>query len=221
MHKFQAAWKSYNPDMPPFVLPGDEVLLHENNLICRYNGWKGFVSHPDWGAPGNTGLHLDLLPMPFVGNVESASVFLLMLNPGFGPTDYFGEYQVPKYRSALIDNLHQANGTEFLSLDPKFSWHGGFNYWHTKLRNLIAVFSHQCSLPYSQGLRLFRSNIAAIELIPYHSENFALPGRIRDKLPSVCLARDFTHDILKPRARSGDCLIVVTRAVKQWHLPNH
>jgi hypothetical protein len=38
--------------------------------------------------PGRCELKLDLLPQPWTGNVNTAEVFMLALNPGFSPDDY-------------------------------------------------------------------------------------------------------------------------------------
>lgn len=221
MHALISAWNRFKPEQPPYVLPGDEVVLNEEHLYCRHAGWDGFVADPDFGVPGNSQLHLDLLPVPFVGNLKTASVFLLMLNPGFGPHDYFGEYAVPEYRGALLDNLRQTRSNSFLFLDPRFSWHGGYDYWHTKLRNVIITFARSVGISYGQARQFFQSNIAALELTPYHSVNFTVPGRVFNALHSVQLARAFVHEELLPRARAGECLVVVTRAVKGWQLPTH
>ena len=44
--------------------------------------------------------------MPFVGDLQSADVFLVLLNPGLGPLDYYGEEKnEPGYREALLANL--------------------------------------------------------------------------------------------------------------------
>lgn len=221
MHELISAWSGVATDRAPYLLPGDEAVLGTNGLVCRFNGWDSFVADPDFGARGKSRLHLDLLPMPFVGNLKTSSVFLLMLNPGFGPHDYFGEYCVPEYRSVAEQNLRQHKDSSFFFLDPQFSWHGGFDYWHTKLCELIAALSKRTAISYGQARRSFQTQIAAIELAPYHSVNFALPDRVIKKLRSVQLARTYVHDELVPRARSGECLLVVTRAVKRWQLPQH
>ena len=189
MHPIISAWKKFCPEQPPYILPGDDIVLHQAGLSCRYGGWDGFIADPDFGAPGNSQLHLDLLPMPFVGNLKTASVFLLMLNPGFGPHDYFGEYGVADYRVALLDNLRQTNRNSFLFLDPRFSWHGGYGYWHNKLQNVITSFAKKVGISYGRARRFFQLQVAAIELAPYHSVNCKIPDRVFNSLQSVKLAR--------------------------------
>lgn len=106
-------------------------------------------------------------------------------------------------------------------LNPRFSWHGGFDYWHTKLRDIIVALAQTSGIPYGRARQFFQSRIAALELVPYHSVNFTVPSRIFNSLRSVQLVRSFVHEELLPRARAGDCLVIVTRGVKHWQLPKH
>jgi hypothetical protein len=219
MHQFLEAWRAFTPTQGPFVLAEDRPLLDEPGLTCRCGSWRGYVADPDFGAARDPTLHLDLLPMPFVGNLATASVFLLMLNPGLAPSDYFGEYQVPEYRAALQANLRQERDSSFVFLEPRYSWHGGFAYWHGKLHGLIAALAQRGGVSYGAARRLLQSHLAVLQLAPYHSPSFALPDRLLGALRSVALARAFAVEELLPRARAGDCLVVVCRKAKAWGLP--
>jgi hypothetical protein len=220
MHAFLSAWRRFQCEQAPYVLPGDESVL--NPQCCRrFSGWKGFIADPEFGAPRRSKFHLDLLPTPFVGNLRTACVYLLMLNPGFGSHDYFGEYEVPEFHTALINNLRQARSNSFFFLDPRFSWHGGFRYWHTKLRNTVDALAKDFDISYGNARKFFQEKLAVIELAPYHSKKSAVLGPVLKSLHSVRLAKDFVHDELLPRAKSGDCLLVVTRSVEHWELPAH
>jgi hypothetical protein len=138
-----------------------------------------------------------------------------MLNPGLGPHDYFGEYKIPEYRNALIENIQQKNSNTFLFLDPRFSWHGGYAYWHSKLHRLIKKFADDSSISYGRARNFFQTELAVIELVPYHSISFSMSPNVIRKLKSVELAREF----VKKRAETTDNLVVVTRSVKTWDLP--
>jgi hypothetical protein len=220
MHELQTSWKSFNFKEAPYVLPGDEIILDNTRLFCRFASWEQFVTAPNFGDPARSELHLDLLPMPFIGNLKSASVFLLMLNPGFGPHDYFGEHNVPDYRNALIQNLIQSSDNSFLFLDPRHSWHAGFCYWHDKLRGVIKRIAKDTDISYGDARRFVQKRIAVLQLAPYHSVGWSVPDRTLNAFRSVELARSFVHDKLIPRARSGDCLIVAVRKVNHWRLPS-
>ena len=51
MHALLSAWKKFQPKKPPYVLPGDEIVLDEADLCCRYAGWKDFVTDPEFEVP--------------------------------------------------------------------------------------------------------------------------------------------------------------------------
>lgn len=220
MHQLLEAWRTFRPTQGPFVLAEDRPLLNEPGLTCRCGDWRGYVADPDFGATRDPALHLDLLPMPFVGNLETASVYLLMLNPGLAPSDYFAEYEVPEYRAALRANLRQDQGSSFFFLEPRFSWHGGFGYWHGKLHGLIAALAQRRGISYGAARMLLQSRLAVLQLAPYHSPTFALPDRVLHSLRSVELARAFAVEELLPRAQTDDCLVVVCRRARAWELPD-
>ena len=164
-------------------------------------------------------MHLGLYPMPFVGNLECAKVVVLLLNPGLAPTDYFGEYEVPGYRDRLVANLNQRGFDRpypFFFLDPSLAWHSGYDWWHSKLHGVISELSRRWVVTYALARARVASEIAALELIPYHSEVFTLPISLRDRLQSVQVARAYTQDVLVPKAARGDVTLVVTRHVRTW-----
>lgn len=219
------AWKAFHTSQAPYVLEEDRPVLDQwdkkrsrkpsSSAYHPAQNWADYTNAPDFGAPHDSRLHTGLLPMPFMGNLSEAKIFILMLNPGVGPHDYFGEYKVPEYREALLANLRQdAHPDGFLFLDPKFSWHGGYRYWHSKLRTLIDEFSKRRRIPYGEARRTVQKAIAAIELVPYHSEHFAVPSSVTRDLRSAQLARSFAMEL----AARSDCLVVVTRQSREWNL---
>ncbi len=58
--------------------------------------------------------------------------------------------------------------------------------------------------------------MAAIELFPYHSSRFKDGDRWLKRLPSVQMAREFVDEVVMPRVRSGEAIVIVTRKVKLW-----
>jgi hypothetical protein len=180
--------------------------------------WNQFTRSSDFGASDRR-LHLALLPVPFAGPLETASVVILMLNPGFNPVDYFAEYEVPPFRNALLSNLKRPSAqSEYPNqyLNPFFAWHSGFDYWHGKFRAVIRQHANTHGRSLAESLRLFSREIAFLELYPYHSESFGLPNSITSRLVSRSLACSYAHDVLLPRARSGETLLLITRQAKQW-----
>jgi hypothetical protein len=57
-------------------------------------GWLEAYRSLDYCASHDRRLHLGLLPQPFFGDLRRASIYVLLLNPGLGPDDYYDEYEV-------------------------------------------------------------------------------------------------------------------------------
>lgn len=122
------AWRALPVESaPPFGFASDLKLIGstKHSVTYSYEQWLN-----DGGAERERDprFHLGLLPVPYLGDITRASIFLLMLNPGFSPGDYFAEYSVSDCRAALIRSLRQEflpDEHPFFFLDPKFSWHPG------------------------------------------------------------------------------------------------
>lgn len=216
-----ARWRSCPLDAPPYLLPGDEALLPSGRWAHPYRSFGEFVQSPAFGT-NDAGLHLGLLPIPFLGDVLHASIYILLLNPGFAPDDYYAEEHSPEYRQALIRNLrqeHEGAAYPFFSLDPRFSWHAGFTYWHGRLGGIASALARQRNLSCQEALSEIARTTCAIELLPYHSTSFGLPPGLLDQLASVRLVQQFVHGVLVPRARTGEAVLIVTRSAKRWRLP--
>jgi hypothetical protein len=162
--------------------------------------------------------------MPFLGDVRRASVYVLLLNPGLGPHDYYAEYEVPTFKAAVLANLRQdfSDNTErFLFLDPRFAWHGGFAWWHGKLVGVIEQLANRWKVAFAEARTRLATHLACIELFPYHSANFRDRDRWLSNLPSVALARSFVHEVVMSRVRSGEAMAILTRQARLWNLPRH
>jgi len=218
-------WKAWQADTPPFILDEDRQVLssqRSRNAIRVFDSWREAYSADDFCALGDTKLHLGLIPQPFIGNLLHARIILLLLNPGLGPTDYYGEYEIPQYRSALLANLSQDftdNPYPFLFLNPKFSWHGGFDWWHSKLAKIINELAQSLGTSFAIARKYLSSEIASIELLPYHSSSFHDADKWIKRLTSADLARKFVHDVVLERVRSGESVLIVTRKAREWDLP--
>lgn len=221
-----AAWAAWQPADPPFVLDGDRTILTADDsaaAVVIRSSWQTAYTAPDFAAERDGRLHLGLLPHPFCGDLRRASVYVLMLNPGLGPTDYYGEYEVPGYRSAVLAMLRQdlpPDAIPFMLLDPQYAWHGGFRWWHGKFAGIIAQLADAWSIPFAEARAHLGRQIASIELMPYHSATFSAGGWL-GSLPSVALARAFVRDYVVPRVLADEAIVVVTRQAAAWDLPEH
>ena len=219
-------WADWRPTSPPFILRSDQVVLksfRSARATVTFGNWLEARRAPDFCAPKDCRLHLGLLPQPFFGDLRRASIYILLLNPGLGPHDYYGEYRVAESRKALLANLKQTfrkRSPPFLFLDPQYSWHGGFAWWHAKLASVIQHLAGKWAVPFAAARARLAQELASIELVPYHSPSFRAGGWIR-QLRSVALAQAFVHNIVVPRVRRGKAILIVTRQAKAWNLPKH
>ncbi len=221
-----SAWGLWRPNAAPFVLRADWAVLNSPRsakALVVFQSWPRAYKAPDF-PPRDSRLHLGLLPEPYVGNLRRASIYVLGLNPGVGPHDYYGEYEVPAFRRALQANLKQEFGSgrlPFLFLDPRFSWHGGFEWWHGKLAAVIDQLAKEWGIQFASARARLARRIASLELAPYHSKTFRDHGGWLRNLTSVALARAFARGYILPRIKRGEAIAIILRKARFWGLPKH
>jgi hypothetical protein len=217
-------WRAWAPRRPPFVLDGDRQLLNSERsrrATTLRGSWPQVHRHADFARPGDTSLHLGLLPQPFCGDLRRASIYLLLLNPGIGPHDYYAEYKVAQYRQALLRTIRQdfaIKSHRFLFLDPQFSWHGGFSWWHGKLSGVIQELAGTWDVSFAVARYRLACRLASVELLPYHSERFKDADNWSSRLHSASLARAFVTQYVLPKVRAGRAIVIVTRKAGVWQL---
>jgi hypothetical protein len=214
------AWQSFAFDQFPRILPGDEHLIRPSTKIADYHSFEEFAGSEDFGEQ-STKFHLNLLPQPFVGNLSQASIYILLLNPGFSPGDYYALQSAPEYIAAIKRNLRQANAADaypFFFLDPRFAWTAGGRWWQARFRSIAEAIAKQRSCSWQLAYQHISRHTACLEMYPYHSQSFKEP---KVALKSTVLIRQYVAEELLPRAISGDALLVVTRQTKAWQLPTH
>ena len=218
-------WRNWNPEDFPYVLNMDADLLGSPNWkpsVAKYRSWRKATGDPDFGKSDDKRLHLGLIPVPFMGDMLNASIYVLMLNPGLGRGDYF-EYKVPSLRRALIANLRQERKpgvVPFVCLDPRFAWHGGFGYWDQKLMGVMEALAAFKGISLADARSMLGSELAVVQLVPYHS--VGSNQKALQQLSSVRLAKDFVRRRVAARVRAQEAIVIATRQVKIWDqcLPN-
>lgn len=212
-------WRQWKPTEPPYLLDADAPVLRRFENRWAVMEWSEAQRAPDFCKPGDKRFHLGLLPQPFCGDITNASIYVLMLNPGIGYQDYFGECHVPPYRQALLRALQQqfAPGSiPFHFLDPQFAWHGGFGWWHGKLVRVIEELAKAYNTTFADARARLGRRLASIELVPYHSEGFDNAGGIARKLPSAKLAARYVEETVLPKVRAGKAILIVGRKARVW-----
>ena len=199
-----AFWAHADLRKPPYVHPDDRLVFE------RFK--PGSLKHPAITSANcedylptlsDRFIHFSLLPVPYVGDLERADIFVLMLNPGFSQREYMVEAR-PEIDAALRANLAQShiNTAPMLYLDALFGDHPGQQYWQKRLKG-------------SGSYKELAKRLAVLEVFPYHSEADSARSLV-EKLPSSQVAREFVHNYLVPKAQRGDILLVVPRAKTQW-----
>jgi hypothetical protein len=214
-------WSQLPLGQPPYVHPDDRAAIER-----AYPAWfldenldfRSYLKNPGFG-PEDPRVHFSLVPAPYAGNLAAADIFVLLLNPGFSPGDYFVEFERPEFRARLHANLRQRLPSEFpnLHFDPEFCWTGAYMWWERKFRSIARALIHKRGGGYIDALRVLSSRVACIELFPYHSATFG-GGKLVGKLPSSKEAQAYLHRELLPRARRNEVSVIVTRHLRAWSI---
>jgi hypothetical protein len=216
-HALLREWKGFSFGTAPFLLKGDDVLLQSDRSVT-VTSWSAYSGADDFGARPDKRFHLGLYPLPFIGDLARAKVVLLLLNPGLGADDYFGEHEVRGFRDRLRANICQDVGAPypFFFLDPSLAWHSGYTWWHGRLQGIIGELAVRWSVTYAAARSRVACELAAIELVPYHSASYRLSAKVQNELHSVMLAKQYCKEVLVPKCLAGEVTLVVTRRVNDW-----
>ena len=207
---------------PPYVLAADADFVESHGTVTYRSAEEAREAsdfhHPDRNRDRR--LHVGLLPVPFMGDLFNASVYVLMACPGVTRRDY-DEYEQPAFRKALLANLKQEHLEGFLpfpSLDPQFDWHDGFTYWNTGrgLGNTIGELAGRLGISRAEARAILCERLAVIQVAPYHSANPPRDNRALGTWPSVRLAGEFVRDVVVPKVRSGEAVVLSVLRVRFW-----
>jgi hypothetical protein len=203
LHAADLEWfKRYQPD----------VL--RSPTVC----FESFIKSSEFGATDQRQLHVSLLPTPFCGNISKAEIYILLMNPGFSPSDYYAE-EDSSFRAALFSNLSQKGldrDFPYFSLNPKFAWSGAFQWMESRLRPILKILKETKRFSHYDALSYVSKRIAVIELIPYHSNNgraLSSIGKPWQNLPSAKAAKQYVQELYDDPRQP---LIVVARSRKEW-----
>ena len=218
------AWTQFRSDSRPHLLSGDELLSERyrgRSLSVTHDSYETYVGGDDFNDRKSRILHTGLIPIPYLGDLINAKIFILMLNPGIGDHDYFAEYHYPPYRMELMQNLRQHLNKDYpmLFLNPAYSWHGGGQYWISRLRPFIELIVKKEKCTFREAMRVLSRSVCCLELLPYHSASYSIPGTVLKNLRSVALIRNFVRNDLVRRASEGRACIIAARGNSLWGVP--
>ncbi len=223
MHELIRNWRKCQTQNPPFIFPGDEVLLERqwSQYVTRINSFDAYTKSELFGRKPDRSVHVNLIPTPYIGNLVTADIFILMMNPGLAHSDHYSERQSEDFRQALISNLYQEALDKmypFVDLNPKFAWVAGFQYWQGKLHRVIEIVQSDRKISHQQALSILAKRIACVEHMPYHSPDLRLPARLTVQLASPKAVVSYVHEVIVPKAEHGDAVVIVARKSRSWGL---
>lgn len=214
-----ADWRALPLDGPPYLFPKDQTLLRRSDKqVVTFKDFASFANSDALGDRKDTRFHLGLLPVPYVGDIQQASIFILTLNPSLEPLDYFGGERVPELREAIVQNLRQEDLDSefpFFALNPRFSWDGSFRYWEGKLHEIVQKIREVKGLGYGEALSHMAKSICCLQLVPYYSRVFG-NERLLSGLASTKLITRYVQEELAPRAKKKQVLLIVVRQKTSW-----
>jgi hypothetical protein len=223
MNTFVESWRASKLNKLPYLFDQDRASFAHllSTKSHRFTSLKEYTYSDAFSDRQDKKFHLGLLPQPYQGHLSTASVFILMLNPGLSPITYYAEEHDLQFRHALLRTIYQENKTSlypFLFLDPQFAWYGGFKYFHTRFRPIIERIQTEKDISYLEALRFVACHVACLQIIPYHSKEFGSYGVIK-QLPSSQAAIQFARTELVNKAKNDEITIIVTRGTQHWGLP--
>jgi hypothetical protein len=119
-HQLIETWKRFSISGAPFILEEDYRFLSDKVKVFSH---ESYIKSDVFCNKEDKSLHAGLCPIPYAGSLDNAKIFLLQLNPGFSPGNYFPEYSVSDFREAQIRSLSQSNADDpfpFIYIDPRF-----------------------------------------------------------------------------------------------------
>jgi hypothetical protein len=214
------AWRKVPLKKRPFLLPGDEFLKKEKTrpLIATHSSFQDYSHGSDYNDRTSTMLHTGLIPLPYLGDLKNAKIYILLNNPGIGDLDYIAEDRFPELRRALTRSLRQELDPEYpmMYLNPAFSWHGGGQYWISRFKEYISLIMSKEVVTFHEAMRTLSQQICCLEYLPYHSARFGLRQAFQESLRSTRLVKTFAQEDLLPRAARGEIGIIVARGKSRW-----
>lgn len=173
-------WK-HLPKTPP------HILVEDLETLARHNK-----------EPQDLGLQLEILPLPFIGDLDKASVVLLCLNPGYHRELDRRAYEDSYCFNESIKALTFSSEVPFICLDPELEYTGGYKWWTRLLGQLIQKF----------GIKVLSEKLVCLQYLGYHSKTFR-------GLPTVLPSQMFTFSLVR-RAIKEQKTIVMMRSEHLW-----
>jgi hypothetical protein len=200
-------WRSYEPvDGQNCVHMADHDAMNSPNIGKVSREMSSASKFFDLTSPEqDRHFHLSLSPVPYLGNLRTADIFLLMLNPKATYSDYYTNVE-PAFRQALARARTQdfvGNEEVCLALNHQVGRESWFSYYEKLLRPTISKYAETYGKKYWHTLGDLSRRLAILELVPYYSANAdQITENFVRALPSARKAKKAAQELRK-RAKTG------------------
>lgn len=153
-------------------------------------------------------IHTEIMPSPYMGNVETAPIVLLTLNPGFDKKEVEKGFH-GKYNHWLEKELvHEHINPELPLFNLDESYREDSSYWFNKLKPL-----HQ-----RYGIKAVADKVCKIQYFPYTSQKFRkISSRLLSKeIGLEYLPSQLYNFWLVEKAIERNAVIILTRSKDLW-----
>ena len=192
----QNPWGSFEYSNSELICPVDE------EVIQRYNEFQR--------RKAEHRLYLEIIPEPYIGNLEKCQLLILMANPGWSEGDY-EDHRQTEMRDLAIRNLRQEPmDWPFYLLHPKIRNRSGGQYWAKRFAGFQKELAESLRIDQETALMELSRRVAVAELHPYHSKKF-------DGAPALLGlgSSKFTHWMVGQAVGRG-CSIMIARGISLW-----
>jgi hypothetical protein len=192
------AWKNHSEAL---IHPFDETVLRTKAALLGRTRCKQRLIYTD-AIPSNAGdlkaatgqFRLELGAMPFVGNIQQASIFLMMINPGVSWNDYVDRNNI--LTATLFAQNKRQEVSTCLALEPNAAQGWSSYYLRTIFGSVLRAYKGS---EYERARTFLSANLAILELVPYFSQNVALIDQLNldQELETAKLARSAAQELAK------------------------
>lgn len=180
--------------------------LDETNLVLKED--KAVIDKFNRSANETFKVHTEIMPAPFMGNVQSAPILLLLLNPGYDDKEEIkGFYK--KYKPFWKNEIQHTQSIPELPLfclDDKYIEYS--DYWNNKLKPLTIISSKE----------KVAENICKIQFFPYHSKKFKPISKkiyATEGIDNYLKSQKYNFYLVK-KAMERKAIIIILRSKKMW-----
>ncbi|WP_037318639.1 hypothetical protein [Salegentibacter sp. Hel_I_6] len=177
------------------------ILPKEQALIAKFNTKVSATYR----------VHENIFPAPFMGDVQTAPILILMLNPGYdekedtGGTNYYKTYE-----SWWMQQIqHQLPFPDLPLFCVEEEYRKKSDYWYNKLMPLINATSAE----------KVAQKIAKVQFFPYHSIKYkALYKRLikEEGFNSYLPSQEYNFELVR-QAIERNAEIIIPRSKKFWY----